>query len=82
VHALKRRCAYGAPARHAHQSLARTARTFAMRHRSERTARGCMNAKLRVQKEQIDELTERNERILEQLKLLKNAVHPSGYSTP
>ena len=79
---MRSRCAYGAPARHAHQSLARTARTFAMRHRSERTARGCMNAKLRVQKEQIDELTERNERILEQLKLLKNAVHPSGYSTP
>ena len=43
-----------------------------------------MNEELRVQSEQIDELTQKNERIFDQLRRLKSTLqlHPGGYATP
>ena len=43
-----------------------------------------MNERLRVQTEQIDELTRKNEHILDQLRRLKSTLqlHPGGYVTP
>lgn len=43
-----------------------------------------MNERLRVQTEQIDELTRKNEHMLDQLRHLKSTLqlHPGGYATP
>ena len=43
-----------------------------------------MNERLRVQTEQIEELTRKNEHILDQLRRLKSTLqlHPGGYATP
>ena len=45
---------------------------------SERTERSAMEEKLRAQREQIAELAKSNAHILEELRQIKNNMHPAG----
>ena len=49
---------------------------------SERTERSMMEEKLRLQREQIAELTKSNAVILEELGRLRNHLNPGGGNTP
>ena len=76
---------YGsAPAARAAKPGHRRVHRAPLRHRSERSAHRRMNEELRVQSEQIDALTTKNEVILDELRRLKSTLqlHLGGYATP